>query len=57
MFMKGQVVFRYLTTTGQEVLPDKMVIVQDKKGKCDQQALEIHDKMVFRWAEPRPRYS
>ena len=39
---------------GSSSRQDSNSIGQD--GKCDQQAVEIHDRTVFRWVEPRSGY-
>ena len=62
MFMTGQFIFKYgrfvwttcremesrhSTMIGRQVFQDNNSIGQD--GKCDREAIEIHDKMISRW--------
>ena len=49
----GVLVLSQYRTAGFSRQDDK-IIGQD--GKCDRQAVEIHNRTVSRWAEPRSGY-
>ena len=44
----------YLTWTGWQVFQYNSI---GQRGKYNRQAIEIHDRMVSRWAEPQSGYT
>ena len=44
---------RYLTRTGREVFLRQDNNITGQDGKCNRQGIEIQDRTVSNWAEPR----